>query len=309
MHLNHDEYYRDRLTERDLCYDFPGDEILIDGLHAMQCHFWNHNVQIDIPVVQVMNAAHFLAAYMFATTCSGDQGEYDVLAYCSIGHDKRLVSLTMIVLAAMLERTKGFRARNCRNVIIANRDNDFEEGLTLYERFLRSAEKRFDEESFLIDIPALVAQNKEKDAIIAQQQEQIIKLQYTITTMENQLTQINIGTQNNNYGTVNYNYYTVTSAPQAVTPEAETTTAEEPTLNVFCRITDEARKAGKAQAVENELRSACISAPKLIKAIRTNEALGYLDTQNLSSKDLYELLDEHFHLPFTRHNFTVYRSK
>ena len=54
VHINHDEYYRDRLTERDLCYDFPGDEILIDGLHAMQTHFWTHNVPVDIPVVRVM---------------------------------------------------------------------------------------------------------------------------------------------------------------------------------------------------------------------------------------------------------------
>ena len=79
--------------------------------------------------------------------------------------------------------------------------------------------------------------------------------------------------------------------------------------NVFCRITKEARENGKAKQVEEELRRACVSAPKLIKAIRTNEALGYLDTQNLSSKELYDLLNEHFNLPFTCHNFTVYRSK
>ena len=77
----------------------------------------------------------------------------------------------------------------------------------------------------------------------------------------------------------------------------------------FCRITESAYAEGRAQTVEEELRQACIQAPKLIQVIRTNEALGYLDTQNLSSKDLYELLNEHFHLPFGQHNFTVYRSK
>ena len=71
MHINHEEYYHDRLTESDLCYDFPVDEILIDGLHAMQLHLWSNNVQVDIPVVRVMNAAHFLAAYMFGTTKIG----------------------------------------------------------------------------------------------------------------------------------------------------------------------------------------------------------------------------------------------
>ena len=82
---------------------------------------------------------------------------------------------------------------------------------------------------------------------------------------------------------------------------------EEP--NLFCRITPEAFNKGKAQAVEDELRSASVSAPKLIRAIRTNEALGYLDTQNLYSADLYDLLNEHFQLRFKVRNFTTYRNK
>ena len=79
--------------------------------------------------------------------------------------------------------------------------------------------------------------------------------------------------------------------------------------SLFCRITDQAYTDGRAKDVDEELRRACISAPKLIKTIRTNEALGYLDTSNLSSKELYELLNAHFHLPFGPHNFAVYRSK
>lgn len=77
----------------------------------------------------------------------------------------------------------------------------------------------------------------------------------------------------------------------------------------FCRITKAAYDAGKAPVVEDELRSACVSAPKLVKAIRTNEALGYLDTQNLSSVELYNLLNEHFGLTFKLRNFDTYRSK
>lgn len=79
--------------------------------------------------------------------------------------------------------------------------------------------------------------------------------------------------------------------------------------SLFCRITEEAYEKGHAKAVEEELHRACISAPKLIAVIRTNEALGYLNTQNLSSAELHKLLDEHFHLPFQKHNFTKYRSK
>ena len=79
--------------------------------------------------------------------------------------------------------------------------------------------------------------------------------------------------------------------------------------HLFCRIIKAAYDQGKAQQVELELRSACVSAPKLIKTIHTNEALGYLDTQNLSSVTLYELLNEHFGLPFKLRNFEIYRSK
>ena len=77
--------------------------------------------------------------------------------------------------------------------------------------------------------------------------------------------------------------------------------------SVFCLLTDQCRKEGKAQEVENELRSACVSAPKLIKAIRTNEALGYLDTKNMSSQALYNALNDYFGLKYTVRNFTKYR--
>ena len=82
--------------------------------------------------------------------------------------------------------------------------------------------------------------------------------------------------------------------------------AEDPEL--FCRITPEAFNKGKAQAVDDDLRSASISAPKLVKAIRTNEALDYLDTKNLSSAELFRLLDEHYHLPFKYRQFAAARS-
>ncbi len=213
--LTHSDYYRDRSSESELCYDFPGDDIFIDGLHAMQMHFWSNNRNIDIPVVCVMNAAHYLAAYMFETTCSGDQTEYDVLAYASVGKDRQLAFLAIIVLAAMLKRTDGLRAKSCRNLILEDRSEDFEEGVTLYERFIRTAEERFAEEDFLIDIPSLATQLREKDELIAQQSQQIATLENTITSMEEKYTQI-IGTQykqDNNQGTIYNGPVTINQYP------------------------------------------------------------------------------------------------
>ncbi|MBQ7439430.1 MAG: hypothetical protein IJ548_02170 [Paludibacteraceae bacterium] len=77
----------------------------------------------------------------------------------------------------------------------------------------------------------------------------------------------------------------------------------------FSRITQTAYDKGIAQNVEDELRGACSSAPKLIKTIRFNESMGYLNTRNLSSTFLYRLLDEHFGLPFKLRTFQDARSK
>ena len=78
---------------------------------------------------------------------------------------------------------------------------------------------------------------------------------------------------------------------------------------LFCRITRAAYAQNKAQTVDDELRSARTSAPRLISAIRTNEALGYLDTVNLNSKELYEMLNEHYGLPFGVRAFQLARSQ
>ena len=101
-----------------------------------------------------------------------------------------------------------------------------------------------------------------------------------------------------------------TEAPQATQEkpsEVSSQTSVGASDSVFCLLTDQCRKEGKTEIVEAELRSACVSAPKLIKAIRTNEALGYLDTKNLSSIELYNRLNEHFGLKFKYQNFVKYR--
>lgn len=82
-----------------------------------------------------------------------------------------------------------------------------------------------------------------------------------------------------------------------------------PSTSHFPCITRMAVDKGIAEQVENELRSACVSAPKLVKVIRVNEALGYLDTKNLTTQALYTLLNEHFKLPFKIRTFQDKRSK
>jgi len=306
------EYYRDRLSEYELCRDFPGDDILIDGLHSMQIHFINNGINLEIPIVRVMNTAHFLAAYMFATACSGDQTEYDSLADLSLGRDKKMFKVAIIVLAAMLRRTEGFRASRCRNVLLDNRDPDFEEGVTLYDRFLRSAEKRFAEEDFLIDIPALIQRNHELEHENQQLKTENNELKYRYELMEAENEKTKPQTIVYNYGTYiaeqnnDIRDCTIyTTAPSEQQPKQETA----PAPDLFCRITQAAHDKGVAQQVENELRRACVSAPKLVKAIRTNEALGYLDTQDLSSSELFDMLNAYFGLSFKLRAFQNSRSR
>ena len=118
------------------------------------------------------------------------------------------------------------------------------------------------------------------------------------------------------YNTTNTtNNYYPQPVPSSVSPEFDSedsssaTSDIRPEISLFPRITKAAHDKGIAQQIENELRSASVSAPKLVKCIKTNEALGYLDTQNLASTDLYNLLNDHFQLPFKLRTFQIYRCK
>jgi hypothetical protein len=102
-----------------------------------------------------------------------------------------------------------------------------------------------------------------------------------------------------------------TAVSPAASPRPESATEDiEPVDTSFSLLTDQCRKEGKAQAVEAELRSAAnASAAKLVAAIRTNEALGYLDTKNMSSRALYDALNDRFGLKYSVRNFTMARNK
>ena len=115
----------------------------------------------------------------------------------------------------------------------------------------------------------------------------------------------------NNFGVVNFyeNNASNSKKEQAVCEDITPIQEEKPAQGLFCRITKAAYDKGVAQRVDDELRSSCVSAPKLVKALKTNDALGYTDTNNLNSSDLYDMLNEHYGLPFKKHQFTVCRSK
>lgn len=303
--IEHGDYYRDRWSEEELRSDFPGDEILIEGLHAMQVHFYHNNVSIEIPVVKVMNAAHYLAAYMFHTVCSGDRLEYDTLAYCSVGHDKNLMAIAMVVLVAMLRRTEGFRANQCRNLILEDRNEDFYEGVTLYERFLDSAEERFAEEDFLIDLPAVMEQMKEKDEIIYQQAHQIQQLQYTITTMEEKNTHINI------YQAPVYQGCSFTDSHDTINNYAVPTSREEvPTAPKTSPLfTQKARTEGKEaeiiDALQRSFAGRSDKARALVAEIFYWQQKGYIDP-HFNAKIMYDELAQIITIPFQYSGFRKY---
>lgn len=116
----------------------------------------------------------------------------------------------------------------------------------------------------------------------------------------------------NNFGTINFyeNNSTNSKKEQAECEDIQPIQEEKSKPKGICPcITKAAHDAGKAQDVDSELRSASTSAPKLVKAITTNEALGYVDTKNMTSEDLYNLLNEYYNLPFKARCFRYYRSK
>ena len=150
------------------------------------------------------------------------------------------------------------------------------------------------------------------------QQDTQHQLSHEIQTMSKQIHQYNIGTQYNapvynapvyNAPVTIYNYDNrPPSDDRAQTACADSVQIEDAEEQHFALLTAQCIKEGKAQVVEAELRSAASgSAQKLMQCIRTNEALGYIDTKNLSSQALYDALNAYFGLKYSVRNFTKYR--
>lgn len=161
--------------------------------------------------------------------------------------------------------------------------------------------------------PDPYAELKEENQLLAIENKQ---LREQITTMKKENTHIGYNVENmtiNMSGGTLVQHADLVQASGEVIVEKPSEVSSQTSVgasdSVICLLTDQCRKEGKTEIVEAELRSACVSAPKLIKAIRTNEALGYLDTKNMSSQALYNALNDYFGLPFKAHNFAKYRSK
>jgi chaperonin cofactor prefoldin len=115
------------------------------------------------------------------------------MVYDSMGKDRQLTAITLITLAAMLDRTEGMRARHCRSILLEDRSEDFYEGMNLYERFIHSGEKLFAEQDFMTDVMAEITD-------LRQQAQQLINdkqlLQKQIKEMENQTKHIGYNVEN-----------------------------------------------------------------------------------------------------------------
>ena len=82
-------------------------------------------------------------------------------------------------------------------------------------------------------------------------------------------------------------------------------------VEFFPLLTDQCRKENKCQAVEDELRNACMAtAIELCKTISINEALGYLPTRDWMATRIYRAFCNHFgQLPYNERNFREARNK
>ncbi|MBR4521510.1 MAG: hypothetical protein IKO63_08865 [Paludibacteraceae bacterium] len=246
-----------------------------------------HNRCIGLPCRQIVRTGVEVAQIMLGDE---DVEEHKQTYYNLLSrrlYDRRDTTMAVIVMAALFSLIRNDRqAALCRNTLTADWCDEIYD---VYHSYRSAVDKQIDCE--------LTAQHS---------------LSFTISVMKTDQPQAvvyNYGTYNDIHDNPHATIYA--TAPQDVpTKHAATVEPEDaPQAEYFCRITEAAISAGKAQQIDNELRSAAVSAPKLIKAIRTNEALGYLDTKNLSSTELYNLLNEHYDLPFKYRQFAQERNK
>lgn len=123
----------------------------------------------------------------------------------------------------------------------------------------------------------------------------------------------------NNHGTINHiEHSTVTInngqsvvEPQKKEPPQTEEVAFEEVRTEFSLLTEQCRRENKVSSVEAELRAACQgTAVELWRVIRTNEALGYVSANCLSTAKVYRAFTDYFGaLPYTERNFRDARDK
>ena len=208
--------------------------------------------------------------------------------------DTRETIITLIMMAALFNLMPTDRqAKRCKAALSNNWADEMDD---IYRAYCKAVDKQIDcqmekQPSYTFTI-----------TVMKTEQPQTI-----INVAGNYIAQQHIDIHDNPHATI---YATAPQEASSTSTASEQQEAEPaPKAEYFCRITEAAISAGKALQIDDELRSAAVSAPKLIKAIRTNEALGYLDTKNLSSTELYNLLNEHYELTFKYRQFAQERNR
>ena len=193
----HSQYYRDRTSERELCCDFPGDELFIRGLRAMELHLARYNGYVHIPVVRVMNTVHRAICILLHGNSGYEQADYDQAIHQALGQERLLTGIAMVTLIAILRRTDGQRARQCRSMLMDDRSEDFYEGLELYERLIGPTELRLNEEDFLTDIMRQITDLQNTVQQLTNERQQLKKQIDTMSKIpKHQTTVYNYGTYN-----------------------------------------------------------------------------------------------------------------
>lgn len=222
----HSQYYRDRTSERELCCDFPGDELFIRGLRAMELHLARYNGYVHIPVVRVMNTVHRAICILLHGNSGYEQADYDQAIHQALGQERLLTGIAMVTLIAILRRTDGQRARQCRSMLMDDRGEDFYEGLELYERLIGPTELRLNEEDFLTDVMRQITDLQNTVQQLTNERQQLIQerrqLKQQIQTMsktpKHQTTVYNYGTYNDIHDNPHATIYA--TAPQDNQPDS-----------------------------------------------------------------------------------------
>ena len=195
-----------------------------------------------------------------------------------------MVFVVMRVLFGLIENDS--QARRCRNAVSNEWGDEIED---IYHSYRRAVDKQIDLE--------LTKQPNQIFTVTVMRTEQP---QTVINVAGNYIVEQHIDIHDNPNATI------YATAQEAKEPAAQPEPAQE---EPHCALlTAQCVKEGRVSAVETELRSAASgSAQKLMQCIRTNEALGYIDTKNMSSQALYDELDACFGLRYKYQNFAKYR--
>ena len=215
----HSQYYRDRTSERELCCDFPGDELFIRGLRAMELHLARYNGYVHIPVVRVMNTVHRAICILLHGNSGYEQADYDQAIHQALGQERLLTSIAMVTLIAILCRTDGQRAMQCRSMLMDDRGEDFYEGLELYERLIGPTELRLNEEDFLTDVMRQITDLQNTVQQLTNERQQLKQQIQTMSkTPKHQTTVYNYGTYNDIHDNPHATIYA--TAPQDNQPDS-----------------------------------------------------------------------------------------